>query len=140
MYFFCFRMGAVLHGICHTHSHGLRAQPQHENINVRAAAAHVLGDLLQSVGVLIAAIVIKLFPNAKMADPICTLLFSIIVVYATLKVAYDAIKILVEASPKHVADFITLFMNIPGVKHVHGMHVWSLSPGKDAVAVHLAVG
>lgn len=53
-----FRMGAVLHGVCHTHSHG-PSQSDPDNINVRAAAAHVLGDLLQSVGVLLAAVIIK---------------------------------------------------------------------------------
>ncbi|KAK4884154.1 hypothetical protein RN001_000425 [Aquatica leii] len=131
-------MGAVLHGLCHTHSHG---GPSHHNvnINVRAAAAHVIGDLLQSIGVLLAAIIIKIFPKAQVADPICTLLFSIIVVYATLKVAHDAIKILLEASPKHAIDFNTMFIKIQGVKHVHGIHIWSLAPGKDAVTVHLAV-
>lgn len=51
-------MGAVLHGVCHAHSHG-PSQSDPDNINVRAAAAHVLGDLLQSVGVLLAAVIIK---------------------------------------------------------------------------------
>lgn len=134
-------MGAVLHGMCHTHSHSGRTAHTHrtENINVRAAAAHIIGDLLQSIGVLIAAIIIKIFPSAQVADPICTLLFSMIVVYATLKVAYDAIQILLEASPKHTADLKTLFTKISGVKHVHEVHVWSLAPGKEAVTVHLAV-
>lgn len=68
-------MGAVLHGVCHAHSHG-PSQPDPDNINVRAAAAHVLGDLLQSVGVLLAAVIIKvprhteffLLLNLVMAD------------------------------------------------------------------------
>ncbi|KAF5281321.1 hypothetical protein FQA39_LY17833 [Lamprigera yunnana] len=132
-------MGAVLHDICHSHSHGTGPIHHNENINVRAAAAHVIGDLLQSIGVLIAAIIIKIFPNAEVADPICTLLFSIIVVYATLRVAYDTIKILLEASPKLKIDLKSLLGNIQGVRHVHGIHVWSLSPGKEAIAVHLAV-
>lgn len=51
-------MGAVLHGVCHAHSHG-PSQQDPDNINVRAAAAHVLGDLLQSIGVLLAAVIIK---------------------------------------------------------------------------------
>lgn len=57
---FVARMGAILHGVCHTHSHGgVTATTTSDNINVRAAAAHVLGDLLQSFGVLIAATVVK---------------------------------------------------------------------------------
>ncbi|XP_019871085.1 zinc transporter 2 isoform X2 [Aethina tumida] len=137
-------MGAVLHGVCHTHSHGM-STPSHshtsnENINVRAAAAHVLGDMLQSVGVLIAAIIIKLNPDAKIADPICTLIFSIIVIFTTGKVAKDSVWYLMEGSPVNTADMMVKLKALPEVKHVHSLHVWSLSPAKDAVAVHLAVG
>lgn len=47
-------------------------------MNIRAAFVHVLGDLVQSIGVLLAALIIK-YSNFKMADPICTFLFSILV-------------------------------------------------------------
>jgi zinc transporter 2 len=93
-------MGAVLYGFCHNHSHGLsptnNVDQSSSNINVRAAAAHVLGDLLQSFGVLIAAIIIKLFPNAKLADPICTLIFSAVVICTTAKVARDSIWVIIR--------------------------------------------
>lgn len=151
-------MGSILHGCCchnhHHHNHGglttaitTSAQHSHNhdntnNINVRAAAAHVLGDILQSLGVLIAAIIIKIYPNAKLADPICTLLFSIIVVCATAKVARDSIWLLLESSPNNtIGHELTLELEcIPNVRHLHNFHIWTLSPGKDAVAVHLSVG
>lgn len=135
-------MGAVLHGIFHTHSHGL-IQHNHshtENINIRAAAAHVLGDLLQSIGVLVAAIIIKAFPNAQAADPVCTIFFSVVVVWATLKVARDSVMLLLEASPGNIKEISKAFRSLPGVKHVHSLHMWSLAPGRDAVAAHIAVG
>lgn len=143
--FFSFtRMGAVLHGICQSHSHGPPHNHSHahnhENINVRAAAAHVLGDLLQSCGVLAAAIIIKLFPTAKAADPACTVLFTVIVVAATVRVAKDSAAMLLEASPAGVEDVSLALRHLPGVRHLHSLHMWSLAPGKDAVAVHLAVG
>jgi hypothetical protein len=59
----------------HTHSH---SHHNHTNLNLRAAFIHVLGDLVQSVGVLIAAIIIK-FTGFVLADPICTFLFGILV-------------------------------------------------------------
>ncbi|RZB89864.1 zinc transporter 2-like, partial [Asbolus verrucosus] len=136
-------MGAVLHGFCHNHSHGLSQNNQrdqsHSNINVRAAAAHVLGDLLQSFGVLIAAIIIKLFPNAKLADPVCTLIFSAVVICTTAKVARDSIWLLLEGSPKNSSELAFELQNIPSVKHLHNLHIWTLSPGKDVVSVHLCV-
>lgn len=130
-------MGAVLHGFCHPHhSH----TSNDNNINVKAAAAHVLGDLLQSVGVLVAAVIIRVFPSAKVADPICTLLFSAVVLFATVRVVCDAARILLEASPKGAEDVVGLVKRIEGVRNVHELHVWTLAPGKDVAAVHLAVG
>ncbi|KAJ3648740.1 hypothetical protein Zmor_020519 [Zophobas morio] len=136
-------MGAVLYGFCHNHSHGLNQTTQVDqsssNINVRAAAAHVLGDLLQSSGVLIAAIIIKVFPNAKLADPICTLLFSAVVICTTAKVAKDSIWLLLEGSPKNTEDLAFELQRISNVRHLHNLHIWTLSPGRDAVSVHLCV-
>ncbi|XP_068892998.1 proton-coupled zinc antiporter SLC30A2-like isoform X2 [Tenebrio molitor] len=136
-------MGAVLYGFCHNHSHGLsptnNVDQSSSNINVRAAAAHVLGDLLQSFGVLIAAIIIKLFPNAKLADPICTLIFSAVVICTTAKVARDSIWLLLEGSPRHTSELALELQSISSVRHFHNLHIWTLAPGKDAVSVHLCV-
>lgn len=133
-------MGAILHGVCHTHSHGL-TQHSHSssNINVRAAAVHVLGDLLQSVGVLLAAIIIKFEPSAKMADPICTLAFSVIVICTTMRVGIDSLWFLLEGSPVDTMRLKNEIKKITGIKHVHSFHAWALSPGKNIVTVHLAV-
>ncbi|CAH1169908.1 unnamed protein product [Phaedon cochleariae] len=133
-------MGGILHGVCHTHSHSM-SPPAHgaENINVRAAAVHVLGDLLQSVGVLVAALIIKFNPNAKMADPVCTLGFSLLVVCTTVKVAKDSVWFLIEGSPVDSWVLKGEIRKMAGVKHVHSLHAWALAPGKNAVAVHLAV-
>ncbi|XP_018324378.1 zinc transporter 2 [Agrilus planipennis] len=134
-------MASVLHGFCHGHghTHGPIISNTKENINVRAAAAHVIGDLCQSLGVFLAAIIIKVYPEAQAADPICTLLFSVVAIYATFKIARDVGKILLEASPEDVGNLMQLLKNIPGVKHVHEMHVWSLAPGREVLNVHLAV-
>lgn len=134
-------MGVILQGACHVHSHGL-AKHNHSpsNINVRAAIIHVLGDLLQSVGVLLAALIIKFYPNGRIADPICTLLFSLLVICTTVRIGRDSIWYLIEGSPLSSAKLAVALGKLGGVKHVHSVHIWSLAPGKDAVAIHLAVG
>jgi zinc transporter 2 len=76
----------------HHHSHM-------ENVNIRAAFLHILGDLLQSIGVIIAAVIIVIEPEWQIADPICTFLFSIIVVFTTVPITKQAISVLMEASP-----------------------------------------
>ena len=66
------------------------------DLNVRAALIHVIGDIIQSIGVLIASIIIWIKPEYKIADPICTFLFSIIVVFSTTHVLKDVVHILME--------------------------------------------
>jgi zinc transporter 2 len=67
----------------HGHSHGKGGG---ENVNIRSAYIHVLGDAAQSVGVMIAAALIWYEPAWRIADPICTFVFSIIVLYTTVQV------------------------------------------------------
>ncbi|VDN25156.1 unnamed protein product [Gongylonema pulchrum] len=67
------------------------------NVNVRAAFIHVIGDFVQSIGVLTAAIVIKM-TNWKLADPLCTFLFSIIVLFTSATVIRDIFFVLMEGN------------------------------------------
>ncbi|XP_057665927.1 proton-coupled zinc antiporter SLC30A2-like isoform X1 [Diorhabda carinulata] len=135
-------MGGILHGVCHTHSHGLSQHSHSEsssNINVRAATIHVLGDLLQSFGVLVAAVVIKFEPSAKIADPICTLIFSAIVICTTVRVGKDSLWFLLEGSPIDSMQLKNEIAKLEDIKHVHSLHTWALAPEKNIVSVHLAV-
>lgn len=134
-------MGAVLHCSRHSHSHGVRRKHSTStNVNVRAAFIHVIGDLIQSIGVFVAAGVIK-FTGWLLADPICTFLFSIIVLITSITVIRDIFFVLMEGTPDHV-DYGELqddLNKIDGVRTVHSLHVWSLNMDKTALAVHLAV-
>ncbi|CAI5444405.1 unnamed protein product [Caenorhabditis angaria] len=141
-------MGLVLHFGTggHGHSHGGHSghshgpNPDGKNVNVRAALIHVIGDLVQSIGVLIAAIVIK-FTGWTLADPICTFFFSIIVLFTTCHVMRDIIFVLMEATPSHfdLNDIKKVLSGLEGVKGVHDMHLWSIGMDKTAFSVHLAL-
>ncbi|NWX93413.1 ZNT2 protein, partial [Nothoprocta pentlandii] len=85
------RMGLALHQTGHGHSHG--EQP---SASVRAAFVHVLGDLLQSLGVLVASYIIYFKPEWKFVDPICTFLFSVLVLATTLSILRDVLLVLME--------------------------------------------
>lgn len=131
----------------HGHSHGGSESSgsghQHggQNINVRAAFIHVLGDLIQSVGVLIAALVIYFFPEWSVVDPICTLFFSVIVLFTTIYIMRDALVVLLEGRPSNI-DFSLVFQSlgeIPGVQKVHDLRIWALTMDKVALSVHLEV-
>jgi cation diffusion facilitator family transporter len=88
---------------------------------------------------MIASGIIWFDPNLKLADPICTYIFSVIVMFTTIKVAKDCIFVLMEAAPEGVnmAKFEDELSKVPGVIDVHDLHVWSLSAGKLAMSAHL---
>nr|XP_050026507.1 proton-coupled zinc antiporter SLC30A2-like [Dermacentor andersoni] len=111
------------------------------NINVRAAFIHVLGDLIQSVGVLVAAIVIYFCPSCGVVDPVCTLMFSVIVLVTTLAILREALNVLMEGIP-HSVDYHQvkrLLLSVDGVARVHDLHIWALSLDKLAVSAHVVL-
>ncbi|PFH31452.1 slc30a2 protein [Besnoitia besnoiti] len=112
-----------------------------ENMNLRAAYIHALGDLLQNVGVMIASALIWWQPTWAIADPICTFIFSIFVLFTTLSILKEALNVLMEGTPIGI-DARALqedLLLIPGVVEVHDLHVWSLSVGRPSLACHLVV-
>merc|ERR1712087_633773 len=122
--------------------HGGHAGHDHAQMNVRAAFIHAIGDLLQSIGVLIAAALIWYDEEKfRVADPICTLLFSIIVVFTTVNLMRDILNVLMESVPAHLdSTQIALSLKaLTDVAQVHDLHVWNLSLGKPALSVHLLV-
>ncbi len=72
------------------------------NINITSAYLHVLGDMLMSVGVIIAAVVIYFKPEWMIVDPICTYLFSVIVCFTTVPVFKECIFVLLEGTPSSI--------------------------------------
>lgn len=87
-------MAGSLHQHAHAHTpDGGIDHTNHRNINVHAAFIHVLGDILQSVGVFIAALVIYFRPEWKIADPICTFIFSVLVMFTTFTIIRDALLV-----------------------------------------------
>ncbi|KAI8058705.1 cation efflux protein [Gilbertella persicaria] len=129
----------------HTHSNVEESSPRtphkEANINLRAAALHVLGDLLASVGVLISSIILIFRPDLTIVDPLCTFLFSILVLYTTYHLVKDSLAVLMEGVPGNIhPDLIEQsLLTLPGVLAVHDLHVWTLSPGKYSLTAHIKI-
>ncbi len=114
------------------HSH------QGDNLNIRAAYLHVIGDLLGSVGVIIAGALIWL-TGWNPIDPIISILFSLGIIYGSGKIIKHTVSVLMESTPEGI-DPIAIEKDlkaIPGVKEVHDLHVWSVSAKKTALSAHL---
>ena len=111
-----------------------------ENLNIRSAFLHVIGDLLGSVGAIIAAVLIMLF-GWYIADPIASMIVSLLVLYSGWNVLKESINILMEAKPTNI-DFekVTEFlMSIDGVEDIHDLHIWMITSEFTSMTVHLHV-
>ncbi|NWV18737.1 ZNT8 protein, partial [Origma solitaria] len=98
-------LSLILHQTGHGHSHGAPARehtpaplgkPALSNASLRAAFVHAMGDLFQSISVLISALIIFFKPQYKIADPICTFVFSIFVLATTITILRDILTVLME--------------------------------------------
>lgn len=107
-------------------------------MNIRAAIIHIIGDIIQSIGVVIAAIIIFVHPDWEIADPICTFLFTFLCFFTTVPIFRDCCAILMESTPKSidVAECFNDLIQIGLVEEIHDFHVWSLSSGKNAMSCH----
>ncbi|KAI7805049.1 hypothetical protein IRJ41_024451 [Triplophysa rosa] len=129
----------ILHQSHHGHSDGLTEE--HRNTSVRAAFIHTLGDLLQSFGVLVAATIIYFQPEWKMADPVCTFLFSLFVLGTTFTILKDIFHTLMEGVPPGVDinSIKELLLSVGGVESTHDLHVWSLTSSETQLTVHAVI-
>uniref|UniRef100_A0A665U661 Proton-coupled zinc antiporter SLC30A8 n=1 Tax=Echeneis naucrates TaxID=173247 RepID=A0A665U661_ECHNA len=131
-------MALTLHQSGHGHSHGRRAQQA--NASVRAAFVHVVGDLLQSLSVLVSAIIIFFKPEYKIADPICTFLFSILVLCTTFTIMKDILIVLMEGTPTGVkySEVRDGLLAVNGVTAVHNLHIWALTMNQAVLSAHVS--
>uniref|UniRef100_A0AC35TUM3 Zinc transporter 2 n=1 Tax=Rhabditophanes sp. KR3021 TaxID=114890 RepID=A0AC35TUM3_9BILA len=120
------------------HSH-IHVSDHKKNINIRAAFIHILGDLVQSVGVLVAALIIWYNPDYRIADPISTFIFSIIVLFTSYPVLREIVKIVMQATPSHinVSKLQEDLLHITGVDSVHDLRLYNLSSTHTIATVHI---
>jgi len=111
-----------------------------ESINVRGAYLEVVGDLLGSVGVIVAAAVIGLTGWAY-ADPIVAVIVALMILPRTFALGRSAVRILVQAAPEHLDITVVRarLAAVPGVCDVHDLHVWTLTSGMDVASAHLSL-
>ena len=108
------------------------------NINIKSAMLHFLGDLLNSVGVIISSIIIY-FTNFVYIDIIMSVLISVIIFTGGYKISKEAFFILMEAVPSEV-DLNMLrneLLNIDGIKNIHELHIWKNDNEEISFTAHI---
>ena len=112
-----------------------------DNLNVRSAALHVLGDLLGSVAAIAAALAALWF-DWRWADPLLALAVAAILVRGAWRVIRDATNILLEASPNGLdIDELQAALTdaVPGVLAIHHVHAWALTSERPMLTLHATV-
>lgn len=110
-----------------------------KNLNIRAAALHVLGDLLGSLAALIAAVVI-MTTDWTPIDPILSVLVAVIILRSAWRVVSESGHILLEGTPsginaRDVAD--DLRATFPAIADVHHVHIWSITQERPMLTMHM---
>ncbi|MBG6107133.1 cation diffusion facilitator family transporter [Frigoribacterium sp. CG_9.8] len=111
-----------------------------DSINMRGAYLEVLGDLVGSVAVIVAAVVI-LLTGFERADAIASLAIAALIVPRALGLLRDVLRVLSQGTPRgtDVALIREHVLSKPGVVSVHDVHVWSITPGANVFSAHVVV-
>lgn len=111
-----------------------------DNLNVRSAYLHVIGDAIGSVGAIIAGILMSLF-SWYIADPIISVVVALLILKSAWGIIKSTVHILMEGTPLSVnAEQVNkVLLGIEGVKEVHDLHVWTITSGLDSLSCHLTV-
>ena len=111
-----------------------------DNLNLRSAYLHVLGDALGSVGALLAG-ALMYFYDWYIADPIVSVAVALLILRGAWGVVSQSLHILMEGTPagSNIEAMIASLETIPGVCNVHDVHVWTVTSGYDVFSCHLVV-
>ncbi|MBL3685436.1 cation transporter [Leucobacter zeae] len=133
-------IAAVLGAAANLASLLILSSGQKESLNVRGAYLEVLGDLLGSVLVIVAGVVI-MFTGWNAADQIASLLIAVLIFPRAIGLLREVVDVLLEASPKNLdVDAARAHMlAVPGVSDVHDVHAWTITSGVPAFSAHVTV-
>ena len=108
-----------------------------ESLNVKGAYFEVISDLLTSIGVIVAGI-IMLTTGWYYADPLISAGIGLFILPRTWMLLRDAVGVLLEGTPSDVnlTALREAISKVPGVSDVHDLHVWALTSGVNAMSVH----
>jgi cobalt-zinc-cadmium efflux system protein len=117
---------------------GILHKGRKENLNVRGAWLHVLTDALGSIGAIVAGVLIWL-GGWNWVDPLASVLIGCLVVFSSWRLLAESVSVLMESAPRGIdVDQVHQAMRqVPGVRAVPDLHVWTITSGLDALSAHV---
>lgn len=113
---------------------------RNDNLNLRGAFLHIVGDALSSVGVIIGGGII-IATGWYLIDPILSILISLVIIYGSWRLVTESVNILLESVPSHIEieQITEAITNMDGVREAYHIHVWTLTSGVYALSAHVLV-
>ncbi len=113
---------------------------QHENLNMRGAFLHVMGDTMGSVGAIVAGVAMMIW-HWYLADPLVSVIVGILVIYSSWELVRESVDVLLEGTPRHlnIRDILADLGSPGEVVSVHDLHVWSITSGMPALSCHIVL-
>jgi cobalt-zinc-cadmium efflux system protein len=111
-----------------------------DDINIRSAYLHMLGDAISAFGVVLAGVLV-ITTDAAWADPLVSLLIACLILYSSYGVLRESTTVLLEGTPTGIdmPEVIAVIRAVAGVLDVHDLHVWMVGPGVIACSCHIVV-
>ena len=131
---------AVVGAVANAVSLLILARSSGESLNLRGAYLEVLGDLLGSVAVIVAAVVIMTTGFLR-ADAIASIVIGLMILPRAVSLLRDVADVLMEATPRGV-DLPTVrkhILGVPGVAEVHDLHAWTITSGVPVLSAHIVL-
>ncbi|HMV87536.1 MAG TPA: cation diffusion facilitator family transporter [Blastocatellia bacterium] len=113
---------------------------EHDHLNMRGAYLHVLGDLLGSVAAIAAGVLI-LWRGWRWADPLFSVIISLLIVYNSWRIVADAVNVLLEGAPSHInpSTVEQAIREVAGVRAIHDLHIWTITSDRHVLTAHIVV-
>jgi cobalt-zinc-cadmium efflux system protein len=108
------------------------------DLNIRAAFIHLMGDVISTVGAVIAGVIIY-FTDANWLDPLVSVLIGFLILYNAWGILRDAVDILLESTPRDVdaSKLVRDVLQVKGVLGLHDLHIWSLTQNLRTMSAHI---
>jgi cobalt-zinc-cadmium efflux system protein len=118
---------------------GLRAARQND-INIRSAFVHMLGDLLGAIAIIAGALVIR-YTGWEQIDPVLSILIGVLIVWTAWDIIQESLNILLEGLPRglQLQSVIGSMRDVEGVLDVHDLHIWCLGSSSRALSCHVLI-
>jgi cobalt-zinc-cadmium efflux system protein len=111
-----------------------------DDLNIRSAFLHVIGDAAASVGVIGAGLAI-LITGAVWLDPLVSVLIGLLILFSSGRVLKESVHVLAEGMPEGMTatGIKDVLCRVSGVSEVHDLHVWTVAPGYIALSAHVVI-